>query len=193
MPGESEDTVSAILDRARQGSESAASNLWDRYFLRLAVLAEERLRDIPGSCSGEDVALSALKSVIVGIQRNKYPDLTSDGLWPLLFTIVANKSNSEIRWLMAHKRPRFVADGQDELLKSMLIQTDDKFSLELLDELESLAKSLRDESLKTIVVMKLSGSSNEEVATSMSISKRTVARKLSLIRREWKLKGSSLE
>ena len=92
MNQEPEDSIAVYLSKARRGSESAATNLWNRYFSRLAALAEKRLGGILNVYSGEDIAVSALRSVLVGIRDGKYPDLTSEGLWHLLVRITANKT-----------------------------------------------------------------------------------------------------
>ncbi len=183
------ESVSRWIQDMRHGSDSAAANLWDRYFLRLMRLADSRMRSIPGVSTGEDVALSALKSVMIGLKSNQYPDLTSAGLWPLLVNITLNKTNSEIRRTLAKKRPKYSSVGQEVLLSLVSDDAGHQFSIELLEELERLVCQLRDERLKTLAILKLSGHTNEEVASQLNCSVRTVIRKVALIRRDWEERG----
>ena len=70
------------------GTSGAAQELWNRYFAQLVPLARRQLRGLAREADEEDVALSALKSAMLGVQNNRFPDLNDrTGLWPLLVTI----------------------------------------------------------------------------------------------------------
>ena len=57
---------------------------------------------------------------------------------------------------------------------------------EVAEETRRLLDTLNDEVLQTIARRKLEGYTNQEIAAELDVSERTVARKLSRIRDEWK-------
>jgi ECF sigma factor len=81
-------SVTGWLHELKVGPETAAQQLWNRYFAQLVTLARHRLRGLARDVDEEDVALSALKSAMLGVQNNCFPDLNDrTGLWPLLVTV----------------------------------------------------------------------------------------------------------
>ena len=180
-------SVSHWLEGLREGDSVAAQELWDRYFARLATVAEARLAHLAREASGEDVALSAIKSVMLGVREKRYPDLNDrSGLWPLLVTITARKSVSEQRRQLAQKRSRAAECRLQDLKDYIGVEPSPEFAVEVADELERLVMTLDDPSLREIVEMKLAGATNEEIGEKLGCSKRTVIRKLKLIRQEWR-------
>ena len=94
MTGDGENSVTQWIGDLRTGDRDEASRLlWERYFERLARLAQGRLRAASrGSADGEDVALSVFDSFFQGIAAGRFPDLGNrDDLWRLLVTITARK------------------------------------------------------------------------------------------------------
>jgi len=184
---ENQGSVSHWLDGLRVGDSAAAQELWDRYFSRLARVAQSRLMHLARDISGEDVALSALKSVMIGVRENRYPDLNDrSGLWPLLVTITAHKSVSEQRRQLAQKRSRALECRLEVVQDYIGVEPRPEFAIEVADELERLVLSLNDPTLRQIVERKLGGCTNEEIADELGCSARTVIRKLKLIRQEWR-------
>ena len=85
---------------SRTGSRDEASRLlWERYFTRLARLAQVRLRNVArGPADGVDVALSVFDSFFQGVAAGQYPGLGNrDDLWRLLVTITARKACNQRR------------------------------------------------------------------------------------------------
>lgn len=180
-------SVSHWLEGLREGDSVAAQELWDRYFARLATVAQSRLAHLAREASGEDIALSAIKSVMLGVREKRYPDLTDrSGLWPLLVTITARKSVSEQRRQLAQKRSRAPECRLQDLQDYIGVEPSPEFAIEVADELERLVWTLDDPSLREVVEKKLGGCTNEEIAEELGCSKRTVIRKLKLIRQEWR-------
>ena len=60
------------------------------------------------------------------------------------------------------------------------------------DEYRRLFGSLADESLRVVVLLKLEGHSNEEIAKSLDCGLRTVERKLDVIRTSWLAEDSAM-
>jgi DNA-directed RNA polymerase specialized sigma24 family protein len=180
--------VSHWLDGLRKGDSLAAQELWNRYFARLVWVAQDRLSSLSREASGEDVALSALKSVMIGVRENRFPNLADrDSLWPLLVTIAARKSVSEQRRQLAQKRSRANECRLEDIRDYVGVEPSPEFAVEVADELERLVRLLGDRTLRDIVERKLAGSSNEEIAETLDCSVRTVIRKLNRIRQEWRV------
>jgi RNA polymerase sigma factor (sigma-70 family) len=189
---QSRGSVSHWLDGLRAGESVAAEELWNRYFARLVALAQARLADLSSEASGEDIALSAMKSVMIGVRENRYPGLADrDSLWPLLVTITARKSISEQRRQLARKRSQAAECRWEDVRDYVGVEPSPEFAVEVADELERLVQALGDPALRQIVEQKLAGCTNEEIAENFGCSRRTVIRKLNLIRQEWRGQGGS--
>jgi RNA polymerase sigma factor (sigma-70 family) len=186
-------SVSHWLDGLRAGDSLAAQELWNRYFARLTAVAEARLAKLRQEASGEDIALSAVKSVMIGLRENRYPELQDrDSLWPLLVTITARKAISEQRRQLAKRRSRADECRWEDVRDYIGVEPTPEFAIEIADELERLVRAMGDETLRHIVEKKFAGCTNEEIAQELGCSRRTVIRKLELIRREWRDHGDPI-
>jgi DNA-directed RNA polymerase specialized sigma24 family protein len=160
-------SVTCWLEAAGNGDADATQQLWNRYFDQLIGLARVRLRGIHRVSDEEDVAIRAMKSVLVGIKQGRFPQLHDrTGLWPLLVTIVARKAQSQLRWHYAQLRSPALEDHYADLAEIVV------------DELE-------DPAYRELARFKLEGFTNEEIAQKMGVSTFTVYRKLRIMRRYW--------
>jgi RNA polymerase sigma factor (sigma-70 family) len=181
-------SVTHWLAELKLGHEAAAQQLWNRYFFQLVTLARHRFHGLGRDADEEDIALSALKSAMLGLQSNQFPDLSDrTGLWPLLVTIAARKSINELNRQRARKRDRGLEKRRAD--DDMLAGTgpSPEFALMVTELIDTLADGLGDETLRTIVALKLEGYTNEEIASKLGVSARTIVRKLNRIRQEWEV------
>ena len=199
MTADGENSVTQWIGDLRTGSRDEASRLlWERYFTRLARLAQVRLRNVArGPADGEDVALSVFDSVFQGVAAGHFPELGNrDDLWRLLVTITARKAHNQRRDEGRQKRGggRVVGeaalagadpDGDDFLARVVGHEPTPEFAAMVTDEYRRLFGSLADESLRVVALLKLEGHSNEEIAKSLDCGLRTVERKLEVIRKRW--------
>jgi RNA polymerase sigma factor (sigma-70 family) len=179
-------SVTHWLAELKLGHEAAAQQLWNRYFFHLVRLARHRFRGLGRDADEEDIALSALKSAMLGVQNNRFPDLSDrTGLWPLLVTITARKSINELNRQRAKKRDRGLEQrlAEDQILAGA--GPTPEFALMVAEHIDNLVEGLGDEALRTIVALKLQGYTNEEIASKLDVSARTIVRKLHRIRQEW--------
>ena len=187
MSPETKGSVSHWIEGLRDGDSVAAQELWNRYFARLAAVAQARLAHLAREASGEDVALSALKSVMIGVREQRFPDLADrTSLWPLLITIAARKALTEQRRQLAQKRTRAAECRFEDLQDYIGVEPSPEFAVEVVDELERLVLSLGDPTIRRLVELRLGGCTIEEIAEELGCSKRTVIRKLNLARKEWR-------
>jgi RNA polymerase sigma factor (sigma-70 family) len=191
------DSVSRWLDGLKVGDGKDIQRLWDRYFEKLVRLAGARL---PGhgrrTFDEEDVALSAFYSFCDRASRGQFPDLADrDDLWRLLATITTRKVINILRHQSRQKR------GGNRLLgeSALGVETDSSGGIagflgrepspeaaaEFTEAYDRLFAKLEDPTLKTIALRKLEGMSSGEIADELGTSRRTVDRKLRLIRAIW--------
>ncbi len=190
-----EETVTMWIAQLRQGEEAAAQRLWEQYFGRMVRLARRRLETTRRSAADEeDVALSAFKSFCLGVQNGRFPQLTDrDSLWPLLVAITANKSVDLIRHENRQKRGGVGSENENARERESLSQilsrepTPDlagEFA-ELFERLMKKLDAADDPDLKLIAIRRMQGESASEIANDLGCVKRTIERKVTLIRRLW--------
>ena len=188
---------------ALQGGElDAAQPLWERYFARLVRLAQARLRTKPWPKAvedEEDAALSAFDSFCRAATQGRFPRLDDrDDLWRLLVAITERKVIDQMRRVGRRKRGggrvRTEADlaavgSADEpagLNGVVGPEPTPEFAAEFAEEYRRLFEALRDKELRRIAVWKLEGHTVDEIAAQLGCARRTVARRLELIRTLWK-------
>lgn len=176
----------------RAGDALAARQLWERYFPRLVGLARKTLAGKPQRVAdADDAAQSAFASFCQRVSEGQFGDLARrDDLWNLLGTITVRKSLEQLRRESAAKRGGGAILGEDllrdaageplkleELAAAMPTQEFDLHSAELLG-------GLNDE-LREIVLLRLFGYRNREIAEQLDCTERKVERKLQLVRLKW--------
>ncbi len=182
-------SVSLWIRRLRGGDQDAAARLWDRYFRRLAASARARLDNSPlGAGDQEDVALSAFHSFCCQVEQGRLPNVQSrEDLWRVLVVIAKRKAIDWMRHEQAAKRGG--GQSRSELLLNELVAQDPspEFAAQLVDELRHLLEMLRreDGTLCLIALRRLEGHTNADIAAELSLSPRTVERKLQRIAVHW--------
>jgi DNA-directed RNA polymerase specialized sigma24 family protein len=200
MSTESLGSVSRCLLDLQAGNQDAARFLWDRYFGRLVRLARVRLRPARRSAEAdeEDVALSAFESFCAGTAEGRFPDLAGrDELWRLLVVMTARKAAARARWQARQKRGggRIIdesdlpAAGSLEEIRMLdrVVgrEPTPEFALMVAEEYRNLLEGLGDESLRQVAIRRMEGYTTDEIADHLGCARRTVARRLDLIRKIW--------
>jgi DNA-directed RNA polymerase specialized sigma24 family protein len=203
MATDSENSVTEWVNELKAGDRSEAARLlWQRYFERLARLAQAWLRAVArGPADGEDVALSAFDSFFRGASAGRFSKLDNrDDLWRLLVTITERKAHNQRRNEFRKKRGagRVIGAaafagaghaGDDPLAQAAAADPTPEFAAMVADEYRRLFGSLADDSLRAVALLRLEGHSNEEIAASLDCGLRTVERKLEVIRKRWLAEG----
>ena len=185
-------SVSSWIRGVKAGDESALARLWERYHKDLIALARRKL----GSASRrvedeEDVAASVLKDFYKGATNGRYEDLHHrDQLWRLLLCITQHKAIDHGRHYGRAKR----SPNLDQLFEpSSDLHVDELESREpppelltlVSDQIDNLLGDLRDDVLKQIALLHLEGGTTESISEQLKIARRSVQRKIKLIKNKW--------
>lgn len=186
---ESNGSVTGWFVSLKNQDEAAATRLWERYFPRLLRLARHFYGGKPlPVIDAEDVAQSAFKSFCLRTMSGEIHELRDrEGIWNLLAQITRRKYQQALERELAAKRGLNKRASAENLHELPL--TGDhhcpQFLIEMAEQFDYLVRLLPDEQLKQIVLFKLEERSNEEIATSLDCSIRTIERKLARIRLIW--------
>jgi RNA polymerase sigma factor (sigma-70 family) len=201
MPVEDGGSVTRWIGDLKAGDPAAAQALWERYFDRLARLARKRLANRAGGVEDEeDAALSAFDSFCAGLARGRFTELGDrDDLWKLLVVITARKAASQVnrhralkrggawnRADQAHSGHGVESHEGDSLLAELIArEPTPEFAAMVAEETRRLLGHLEDEQLRQIALDRMEGYTTEEIAKRLDCARRTVARRLDLIRQIW--------
>ena len=188
-------SVSKALIRFNEIEEKASQLIWDRYFEKLRDFANgkiyprhKRLFD------GEDIAGSALLTLMNGLRENRFNDLRNRRqLWQMLIVIATRKTLNTAAFHDREKRGGGKVKGDSAIenglelkgLNSFLNEDDPAKFVELEVSCQELLKALPDEDYREITLLRLAGFSNIEIAMKTGCSRRTIDRKLNAIRLVW--------
>lgn len=188
-------SVTKWVHLAKAGDEEATRKLWDRYFRQVALVARRRLSHSNGLFDEEDVALSTFDGVIRALKDDRLdPPNDRFEFWGLLRQSARRRVNDRLKVEGAAKRgggrgnpernPRKLQLGIDpDQLSGQL--DDPQFTAAMSEECKLLLESLRDEELEKVVIWKLEGRTNDEIAEALGYSKRTIQRMVGNIREVW--------
>jgi DNA-directed RNA polymerase specialized sigma24 family protein len=180
----------------RGGDPAAATALWERYFTLLVHVAKRRLARSHRSAEAdeEDAALSAFVSFCSGAAGGRFPKLADrEELWRLLVVITARKVGDQVDRRRSLKRGGHLArvDAPAEcgyqagFLEAQSREPDPEVATMVAEETERLLEQLGDESLRAIALWRMEGFTCDEIAAKLGCTRRTVARKLDMIRYAW--------
>jgi DNA-directed RNA polymerase specialized sigma24 family protein len=204
MTGGDGGSITGWLGNLKDGDQAAAQPLWERYFSKLVQVARgklKRLRRTTADEDEEDAAISAFNSFCAGAARGKFPQLADrDDLWKLLVVITARKAMAQANRHGRKKRGggRIVdearlfggdwAGGDGSIAGLDRIAAEGptpEFAAIMAEECRRLLDSLDDDALRQVAISRMEGYNNDEIAAQLGCARRTVARRLELIRKTW--------
>ncbi|WP_422925093.1 ECF-type sigma factor [Singulisphaera sp. PoT] len=195
-------SVTRWIGDLKAGDDAAAQPLWERYFERLVQLARAKLRATrrPGAVEDEeDAALSAFNSFCTGAARGSFPLLSDrDDLWRLLVVITARKACAQVQRRTRKKRgggqhvldERALAGAEPDANANALDlvigdEPTPEFAAMVAEEYRRLLEALDDDTLRRVALDRMEGYTTDEIAERLGCARRTVARRLDLIRKIW--------
>ena len=92
-------SVTQWIGGLRAAHESAATELWKHFYVRLIGLARQKLRASPKRVvDEEDVVLSAFETFFRRAKEGQFPELADrDDLWQVLVAITERKAINQLR------------------------------------------------------------------------------------------------
>ena len=163
-----------LLLAYRQGSQQAATVLFERYYVRLLELVRRqlgwRLKEVEGST---DVAQSVLRSFFSQIGDEGVTLGPDDSLWPLLVTMTLNKVRNLGKFWQREKRDlgrQVTLEGKNDPLERGPSPEDAAAVKELVEQLLAPFSDRRRKILERI----LEGESAVSIASEIGTTERTV-------------------
>ncbi|MEM6979288.1 MAG: sigma-70 family RNA polymerase sigma factor [Planctomycetota bacterium] len=184
----SSESITRWFHQLRDGDPQAAEVLWKHFFPRLVELAQHRFgADRDPVYGPDDAAQSVFHLLCRGARQGRYQEIDGrDQLWRLLVTATRRKIIDRVRHNESEKRGgRWVGVDVDGDHAFEAVQPTPEMIVMMNESLEDLLASLRDDTLRRIVVCRLEGYTNAEIAEQLEVSQRTIERKLALIRGDW--------
>ncbi len=148
---------------------------------------------------------AAFNSFCTGAARGKFPQLSDrDDLWRLLVVITARKAMAQANRNARQKRGggRVISEavlfgqegdaGEEPLAGLEQVAADGptpEFAAMMAEECRILLDALDDDSLRQVALCRMEGYNNDEIADQLGCARRTVARRLELIRKTWLARG----
>lgn len=193
-------SISACFAKLAAGDDEAVRQLWERYFDSLLGVARKHLGPAPRrSFDEEDVAVSVFECLRRGAQEGRFVAMRDrTELWKLLVTIAKQKAIDRVRHETAQKRGGGAVYGESDRQQTGGAHADVHSIDDLIaseptpEELAQIEEQkmrlfslLRDGSVRRVAVYRLQGYTNQETASLLGITTRSVERKLRLIRQTW--------
>jgi DNA-directed RNA polymerase specialized sigma24 family protein len=181
-------SITHWLVQLRKGNRDAAQPIWEKYFCQLVRLARIHLNGSPRRVADEeDVVICAFDSFCRGAEQGRFPKLDdSTDLWRVLVTITERKAINQAR--NAARKKRSPIGGTIEFVDDEHVQQlspSPWFCARVAELFIELISDLRDDQLRSVAILRMEGYSNEEIASKMDCSVRSIERKLAMIRRRW--------
>jgi RNA polymerase sigma factor (sigma-70 family) len=172
-----------LVERFKAGSESAATELFDRYCEKLMGMARRRIgQRMASRIDPEDVIQSAFRTFFSRVRNDEFTFEGESDLFKLLVRLTVNKTLRQIAHHRAAKRnPNKEAgqgSGEDDVFRS-LTDGDPSPDVEvaLVDEFERFLSQFSAFDRK-VLEMKLHGHSSAEIAESLGSYERKIRRVL---------------
>jgi RNA polymerase sigma factor (sigma-70 family) len=177
----------SLLRLLRAGDPDAATWVWQECYPRLSQVAQRRLSRHLVSADGEDVAASAMRTFYRRLSLGQFKAIADlHELWALLTTLTVRKANDLRKREFAGKRDSQRTTRDHDLLTGLptgapTAEMLGHFSETLERLLDPLEVGQRD-----VVLLRLQGMRNEEIAQQLQVSQRTVERWIAIVRKQWR-------
>lgn len=181
-------SVTRWIGEFRDGDDSAANLLWGFLRSRLISLASGKA-GFTTLYDEEDIAISAFATLCDGLKDGRYDNVGDrDSLWSLLAMITINRARTLARNESRLRRgggSNRIAENDTVLSKVESNEQSPEFRFLAKEECRRMLALLPDKNLKLLAILKVDGHTNEEIAGLLECSRRSVQRRLNLIRDVW--------
>lgn len=171
-----------LVARVRDGDQAAATEIFERYFLRLVRLVQTRLSPkLAQRVEADDVAQSVFRIFFMSNADERFVLERSGDLWRLLVGIAIKKIHHEVNRNSAQKRDfqrdqsLHFDDGVDLPIGVVVRDPTPDEAAAVAEQLELVFDRLS-ETEREVFLLRLEGLSDLEIAGKISRSQRTVRR-----------------
>lgn len=192
----SDGSITHWIGEVKEGNHEAAQNLWERYFSKMVRVARSQLSTSNRRVvDEEDVALSVFDKFCRAAESGRFPNLSDrDSFWRLLVKMTARKVVDQQRHQTRQRRGggrvrggsvfsgRERHDEQQVWAEVIGDSPSPEFVAMMSEQVERLLGHLEDPQLQQLLLGKMEGYSNKEIAKQMNCSERTIERRIKLIR-----------
>ncbi len=202
-------SVSEWIEQVRRtDDQEAAQRLYERYLRQLADQARKKMDGVARRrADEEDVAHTALANFFQQIHRGSFPRLANRyDLWQVLLMLTNRRVADVYRQQACLKRGAGCevgesaigqcgeGDGQCRAIEQIVgREPGPEVAAEVADLCQRLLDRLEDPQLREIAALKLEGYNHEEIAQRLGYVRRTIQRKLLLIREIWRAEETGQE
>lgn len=194
------DPSTELVSRWRDGDQQAANLLFQRYVERLSGIVTSQLSSrFKSRMDADDVLQSGCRSFFRRVQEGQFRFDEDDDVWKLLVTITLNKLRNQIRRHSAAKRNAGQEsrpannDLPDDFYVQKLSGTPEPVEAFAFSEsIEVIAEKLSPQHA-LMLVQRLEGHSQQEIADSFGTSDRSIRRMLDDIKELVQRQMSALE
>ncbi len=167
----------------RHGDERATFEFWDHYYPRLTRVARAMMKTLPRTAyDEEDAAIGTFSIVCEKLREGRYPNLVDHaGVWRLMKKVLHHRVRQRAQYELARKRKLPVWHPSRVEESSVA----DHYRGEECVEYGDLLTRLNDPHLERLVMWKLEGYTNHEIAGKLNRTRRTVQRSLETVRERW--------
>jgi RNA polymerase sigma factor (sigma-70 family) len=185
-----ETDLQELVQRLRGGDNDAANEIVRRFGDRLVSLARSRLdRLIQRKVDPEDVVQSVCRSALMRLGDGRLNVSDWNSLWRLLVCITVNKCANQAEFFRAARRDVYreveVAASDDSSGSHWHPSSTESNPAEasmLVEAVDQLLNSFRDERHREIVRLRLQHCSPSEIALEVGVTERTVHRVLERVK-----------
>jgi RNA polymerase sigma-70 factor (ECF subfamily) len=174
-----------LLQRWRDGDETAADEFFERYAGRTWALAETLIADrLKARFDGDDVVQSVFRTFLRRSQAGAFDLGPAESLWNLLSTIARYKIRRRVRFHLAQQRNakrdaplENPVSGSDGIPDAEVLRPTPTEALELVDEIETVLRDFEPWD-REVLRLCLEGHSTPEIAGLLECSRWSVRRAL---------------
>lgn len=178
-----------LAEQCELGNEQAFEQVFARYSERLIRIARSRISErLSARIEAEDVVQSVFRSFFGRIREHRFTFNEESDLWRLLVSITLNKLRNKVDWHTAAKRDVAMEQRMNAGSSSMPSAFDldgetpsPEAVVMFIDLLENFMSQLRDTD-RRVLELRLQGLTQEEIASEVGCTERTVRRILERIR-----------
>lgn len=193
-----EDSISLYLARFKDGCQDSANELITKYWPRVIAAASAQLNAGEVRITDEeDVAVSVFDYLCREVNRGQFGEEElndRNDLWRHLSRLIKHKAIDKVRREKAVKRGQGkvyneAGSGDDSSVPGLgnfegISRTPVEQAVAIEEQTKFLS-SLQSDELREIVVLRLEGYRQSEIARKMGLTERTIRRKLDLVKKTW--------